>query len=313
MPVAKNDVLDGAYRLTELLGRGGFGEVWAAQDLRARREISIKVLHDEVQRSPELVRRFQREVRALERIGASPHAIPLFAAQVDPGRQMYFVSSRLHGETLQARVGRERFLSFGEAAPILADVLRGLATLHAAGVVHRDVKPANIFLEARERGEVRGVLLDFGVAKIVAEGGGDDAGEILTAKGSTVGTLAYMSPEQVDGASEVTGASDLYSLGLVLFRSLTGRMPFEPSSPAELLAMKLDYPMPSLGDITGVRWPRAIERLLERFLARDPDRRFSTARAALTMLRGVIEEHPALVVPVTIDDDLGDLPDTTRG
>jgi eukaryotic-like serine/threonine-protein kinase len=294
--LTRGDVLAGKYELVEVLGRGGFGEVWGARTRDGKSSVAVKVLHPDASARPELLARFQREVRAAARV-KSPYVYPVLDAHTDGPAPHYLVSEWYRGETLMARLAREQYLSFGELGPILEDVLEGLVATHKAGVVHRDVKPANIFLRKGSRGRVRAVLLDLGVAKIRGEAPMLD-GDVLTAKGATLGSLSFMAPEQVEGSDKVDERSDLYALGVLAFRSLVGKLPHNPGTAAELLALKLDTDVPSLSAATEVEWPAGIERFLVRLLARKRDARFPSAEHALSAVRELRRLHPSLdIIP----------------
>ena len=203
----------GRYELVQLIGTGGFGEVWKARDPDLERWVAIKTLRSDCEFPPEVVRRFLDEGRNLARL--EDHAIvPVYDVGCEEGR-CYIVSKLIVGETLEDKLKRESRLSAVEAARIVARMADALHHAHLQGLVHRDIKPSNILLDGKGRPH----LADFGLA-ITEE-------EQLDEAPSTVGTYAYMSPEQVRGASHlVDSRSDIYSLGVVLYRLVTGRTPF---------------------------------------------------------------------------------------
>src|SRR5262249_5334026 len=173
-----------------------------------------------------------------------------------------------------------------EVGPIIDDVLQGLVAAHTAGVVHRDLKPGNIFLErtGREDRPDRAKILDFGISKLTRR---EDGEPTLTAFDATLGSFAYMAPEQVRGAARAAERADIYAVGAVAFRALSGRLPFEGQTAAVLVAMKLDRNAPSLAEATGERWPAGIERFLERALERKREKRFATGAEALAAWRSI--------------------------
>ncbi|MFO0759759.1 MAG: protein kinase [Byssovorax sp.] len=326
MAIHPGDILAG-YRVTRLLGRGGMGEVWAATSDDPRpvddrgvvrpREVAIKVLLARAAMKPDLVKRFEREAKIASAI-KSPYVCQLVdVGEAEDGAHL-LVFEQLTGESLADRLKREQYLPFSEVGPIIDDVLQGLAAAHAAGVIHRDLKPGNIFLEQlkpappppsgryappsggfgtaggayvprpdeqppEERLE-RAKILDFGISKLARREKGEPT---LTAFDATLGSFAYMAPEQVRGAARADERADIYAVGAVAFRALSGRLPFEGTTAAVLVAMKLDRQAPSLAEATGERWPAGIERFLERALERRRERRFGSAAEALTAWRSI--------------------------
>ncbi|WP_438022889.1 protein kinase domain-containing protein [Sorangium sp. So ce233] len=284
MAIHPGDIVAG-YRVTRLLGRGGMGEVWAATRESDMQPVAIKVLLARAAMKPDLVRRFDREAKIASAI-KSPYVCQLLEVnETDDGAHL-LVFEQLDGESLADRLKREQYLPFSEVGPIIDDVLQGLVAAHAAGVVHRDLKPGNIYLEhlglpdRRERAKI----LDFGISKITRR---EKEEPTLTAFDATLGSFAYMAPEQVRGAARADERADIYAVGAVAFRALSGRLPFEGATAAVLVAMKLDRAAPSLAEATGEKWPVGIERFLERALDRRRERRFSSAEEALTSWRAI--------------------------
>jgi serine/threonine-protein kinase len=287
-------VVGGHYKVNRLIGQGAMGEVYAA-DGKSGEDVALKVLHAKAAADPDLVARFQREAEIAARI-QSPYVAAVLGAGKDRNGRLWIAFERLHGEGLDERLRREQYLSFAEVAPIIHDALRGLEAAHAAGVIHRDIKPANLFVERRASAAPgaggfqhaeRTRILDFGVSKIRTRGARKDSS--LTAFDATLGSFAYMAPEQVRGSARADVRADLYALGAVAFRMLTGRLPFEGSTALTLIAMKLDRDAPSLADMTGDTWPAALERLLGELMARDRERRYASATAALAAWNDVCE------------------------
>jgi eukaryotic-like serine/threonine-protein kinase len=279
------------------------GEVWAATSQTDQREVAIKVLLARAAMKPDLVRRFKREAEIASSI-KSPYVCQFIeVGEAEDGAHL-LVFEQLTGESLADRLKREHDLPFIEVGPIIDDVLQGLAAAHAAGVVHRDLKPGNIFLERlvvdershpsgspaaprldepEERYE-RAKILDFGISKLTRR---EKEEPTLTAFDATLGSFAYMAPEQVRGAKGADERADIYAVGAVTFRALSGRLPFEGTTAAVLVAMKLDRSAPSLTEATGERWPAGIERFLERALERKREHRFATAAEALAAWRSI--------------------------
>ena len=284
MAIHPGDILAG-YRVTQLLGRGGMGEVWAATDDRSSREVAVKVLLPRAQLKPELVRRFEREAKAVAAI-KSPYVCQLLALKRDRQGGHLLVFEKLDGESLAERLRRELYLPFAEVGVILEDVWQALAAAHAAGIIHRDLKPGNIFLQWRDdpnRPE-RAKVLDFGISKLKKTEGEPS----LTDFDATLGSFAYMAPEQVRGAARVDERADIYAAGAVAFRALAGRLPFEGSSAGMIMALKVDRPAPSLGEITDEQWPSGLERFLAKALHTDREARFASALEALEEWRAIM-------------------------
>jgi len=283
------------YRVTRLLGRGGMGEVWAATDERSGGEVAIKVLLARAAMKPDLVRRFEREAKIAGSI-QSPYVCRLLDVATGRDGSALLVFEHLTGESLADRLKREQYLPLSEVGPIIDDVLQGLAAAHAAGVIHRDLKPGNIFLEhlGLPDREERAKILDFGISKI---SGKKKEEPTLTAFDATLGSFAYMAPEQVRGAARADERADIYAVGAVAFRALSGRLPFEGTTAAVLVSLKLDRNPPRLEEATGEKWPGGVERFLERALARIRENRFSGALEALEAWRAIQPNHLTRHIP----------------
>ena len=280
-------LVGGRYRVKRLLGHGGMGEVYAA-DGKDGEKIALKVLHERAAQDPDMVARFHREASIASKI-KSPYLAAILGAGKDRNGRLWIAFERLTGEGLDERLRREQYLSFADVAPIVDDALQGLTAAHKAGVIHRDIKPANLFIERRKNHrtghEERTRILDFGISKIRRANRKSEPS--LTAFDATLGSFAYMAPEQVRGSARVDERADLYALGAVAFRCLTGRLPFEGANALTLIALKLDREPPSLAATTGDEWPQTIERFLQRMMVRDRDRRFASASEALEEWRKV--------------------------
>jgi len=225
----------------------------------------------------------------------SPFVAAILGAGKERDGRLWIAFERLEGEGLDERLRSEQYLSFADVAPIMDDALQGLDAAHKAGVIHRDIKPANLFIEKRkltakqireDAPEERTRILDFGVSKMRTRQGRKSEPS-LTAFDATLGSFAYMAPEQVRGSARVDERADLYALGAVAFRALSGRLPFEGQNALTLIALKLDREPPSLMTTTGDEWPGAIERFLAKMMARDREKRFATGGEALTAWRKV--------------------------
>jgi tetratricopeptide (TPR) repeat protein/tRNA A-37 threonylcarbamoyl transferase component Bud32 len=251
--------LSDRYRIERQLGQGGMAMVYLAHDLKHDREVAIKVLRPEVD-SVLGADRFLREIATTARL-AHPGILPLFDSGRDEGLSWYAMPL-ITGKTLRDRLEECGRLSLEEAVRVFTDVAGALEHAHRHGVLHRDLKPENILLQ-----DERAVLADFGIALPVAE-----ARERLTQTGFSLGTPAYMSPEQAMGERALDARSDVYALGCVLFEMLAGHPPFTGANAQAMLARRLTEPAPDLASLREV--PAAIDIALRRALARDPEDRF---------------------------------------
>ncbi|WP_394831995.1 serine/threonine protein kinase [Pendulispora rubella] len=294
-------VVGGHYKVRQLIGQGGMGEVYAA-DGKAGEQVALKVLHERAAQDPDLVARFQREASIAAQV-QSPYVARILGAGKDRNGRLWIAFERLTGEGLDERLRREQYLSFGDVAPVVDDALQGLDAAHTAGVIHRDIKPANLYVEKRRltakeiadgEPEERTRILDFGISKVRKNRKSEPS---LTAFDATLGSFAYMAPEQVRGSARVDERADLYALGAVAYRALTGRLPFEGTNALTLIALKLDREPPSLAATTGDEWPSGIERFLEKMMARDRERRFRSAAEALEAWRRVWQVMATLQLP----------------
>ena len=252
------------YRVERELGRGGMATVYLAHDLRHDRQVALKVLRPELAAAlgPE---RFLRETKLTARL-QHPHILPLFDSGEANG-QLWYVMPYVAGESLRARLARERQLPLDDALRITCNVLAALSYAHSQGVVHRDIKPENILLEGEEA-----VVADFGVARAVDAA----ADERLTETGFALGTPAYMSPEQATGERALDGRSDLYAVGCVLYEMLAGEPPFTGPTAQAILAKRFSAPIPSVRTARE-RVPERTDQAINRALARAPADRFATA------------------------------------
>ncbi|HEX7842135.1 MAG TPA: protein kinase [Kofleriaceae bacterium] len=272
-------VLDGRYRICAVLGTGGMGRVYRAEHTEAGKSVAIKVLHAELTKNREASQRFKREVVASRRLD-HPNIVEVSDAGVLDDGACYLVMEVLEGESLGDRLIRERRLHWVEALDILRGVLRGLRHAHDNGVVHRDIKPDNIYL-THKAGELVIKILDFGIAKLYA-GTADDPAS--TRAGLTVGTPAYLSPEQAVGG-EITPASDMYSASIVLYEMLAGRAPFEDKDPLAMLGAHVSRPAPRLSDIApGVDIPAELEAIVQHGLRKPAAERIRTATEYLARI-----------------------------
>jgi serine/threonine protein kinase len=282
MALKPGDILETRYRLVEPLGRGGMSEVWGAVDGATGEEVALKILRKGAGPYSEIGRRMIREGELMRSI-QSRHVCALLGSGMGEGR-LFLVFERLHGESLLSALRREGSLAFDEVGWIGEGLFEGLSDAHRAGVIHRDLTPANVFLQ--DRGSERLVrLLDFGISKSAETMGS------ITEHGGTLGTWRYMPPEQAQAAHEADERADIYSAGTILFECLAGRLPFEAPEPYVAVSLKESVDAPSLGDVTGETWPSDLERFLHTCLARARTERFPSALVALSGWRSVVARN----------------------
>src|SRR4051812_4376636 len=249
--------LAGEYSLQRELGRGGMGIVYLARDVQLDRDVAIKVLPAHLARTAESRERFVREARTAAGL-SHPHIVPIHRVG-EAGGFVFFVMSYVEGETLGDRLRARGPLPPADASRVMREVAWALAYAHGRGIVHRDVKPDNILLEA---GTGRAMVTDFGIAH-----GGEDPGP-ATDPGKIMGTAHYMSPEQA--ASEpVDGRSDIYSLGVVGYLAVSGRLPFESNNLHALMVRQATEVAPSVTS-AAPGLPSALAAAIDRCLSRDP-------------------------------------------
>ena len=262
------------YRIGRLIGRGGFAEVFEAEDARLGRKVAIKVVRPDLLVSGQLLARFQREARAIAGL-RHPNVMEVYTVG-EKGGVAYFVMPLVDGESLQERIERVGALPLDEAKAILVQAAGALAAAHRAGTVHRDVKPDNILLEGDPP---RVLIADFGIAKAL----GEDTSQ-LTGSGVFVGTPQYMSPEQATGDG-TDHRSDIYALGVVAFHMIAGRLPFEARSVQAIIAKHLTEPPPPLWTVRS-DCPERLARIVERCLAKDPGERWASLAEMVEALEG---------------------------
>jgi serine/threonine-protein kinase len=276
-------VLDGRYRIDAVLGKGGMGRVYKGEHTGIGRTVAIKVLHTALGGNREAMQRFQREALASGRLD-HPNIVGVSDFGVIESGGLYLVMEALEGEALGARLERDKRIPWPEALEIVRGVLAGLRHAHDKGVVHRDIKPDNIFL-ARKDGEQVVKILDFGIAKLYA-GNADDPAS--TRAGLTVGTPAYLSPEQAVGGA-ITPAADIYSTSIVLYEMLAGRAPFEDEDPLAMLTAHVGREPPPFAQVApGLELPYGLEALVQRGLQKIAAERVPTAVAYMSSIDDIL-------------------------
>jgi serine/threonine-protein kinase len=270
------------YELQDRIGAGGFAEVFKVRDLRLKRDLAVKVLRPDLGLSPDLVMRFRREAETIANL-RHPHIVPVYDVGEAEGLA-YLIMPLINGENLRTVMEREGAMPVAEVQRILREACSGLAAAHDAGIVHRDIKPENVMLEGVEK---RVLLMDFGIAKVVGGGAGEDGdpSEGLTSTGIIIGTPQYMSPEQACGDKSIDARSDQYSLAVVGYRMLSGTLPFDGDSTRAVLYQQLvGEPKPLIERMPDVPGPVAVA--IQRAMAKEPNERFATMREFATMLDG---------------------------
>jgi serine/threonine protein kinase len=262
------EVVGGHYRLDHVLAEGGMGVVWVAQDLRLGRLVAVKFLGEGALSNPLQRERFTREARLASKI-RSPHVVQIIGDGVTAGDVPFVVMELLDGESLASRLAREGRCSLATCGVVVEQICRALRSAHTLHLVHRDIKPGNIFLTPQEDGDLFVRLLDFGIAKELHR---NPIG--LTQSGEVLGTAYYMSPEQFRQPDSVTAATDIWSLGVVLYEMLTGVIPFEektfPNLAVRVAQGKFAPPSSIRTDL-----PRAVDAVVARALAVQPSQRFA--------------------------------------
>lgn len=271
----------GKYRLRRVIGRGGMGTVYKAENVSIGRTVALKVLHGHLADDGVSVTRFQREARAAASVG-HPNIIEVLDMGIEPNGSPFIVMEYVRGKSLaqalrdQAARGSAAFPA-ERAVPIAGQVLSALEAAHEEGIIHRDLKPENILL-TRATGRPELVkLFDFGVAAFVDAAQDQSGPHDLTPTGRAMGTPTYASPEQMMGNRVRDARVDLYAVGVLLYRMLAGRLPFDQESFPELCRAVTELPPPSFAEL-GVEAPAGLEDVVRTALAKDPARRFQSAR-----------------------------------
>jgi eukaryotic-like serine/threonine-protein kinase len=273
--VREGSVVDKRYRVLRRLGSGGMADVWLAEDAHLQRQVALKVLHSRYLQDPDFIARFQREAEAAAGL-QHPNIVAVFDRGQDDGVN-YIAMRYVEGPTLKELI--ERGLTPEQAVALVRQVLEGARFAHRNGIVHRDLKPQNVIVDE----EGKAVVTDFGIARAgVSE---------ITQTGSVMGTPQYLSPEQAQGF-EVTGVSDLYSIGVILYEALTGRVPFEGES-AVAVAMKQVAETPQRPSSINPQVSPALDAAVMRALEKEPGNRFQSADAFIAALDQAMREPGA--------------------
>ncbi len=291
MSIEPGTVVAGHYRVLYPLGKGGMGEVLAAENLRTGGHVALKVLHAESKRKHTAIERFRREARAAASV-VSPFVTQVYDVEDDDERGIVLVFELLKGESLVERLKRTGPIPFPELWTIVEAVWTGLADAHAAGIIHRDLKPSNVFLDFSS-GTLGVKILDFGISKLPKE----MTGESLTQAGQSLGTFSFMPPEQVGKAKSVDLRADIYACATLVFQALTGKLPFLAKNSVAMMELKLKHDPRSMFEASGTAFDERLEAFVRKGLARDPNARFQTAREAVAAWRSLRPEGALSLIP----------------
>ena len=284
--IALQEALAGRYSLQRELGRGGMGVVYLAHEVALDRPVALKLLPPLLAAEPGLRERFMREARTSARL-SQPNIVPIHSVDQVEGF-VFFTMAYVEGESLGAAIRRRGPLPAADAARIVREVAWALAYAHAQGVVHRDVKPDNILLE---EGSGRALVTDFGIAQV-------RAGPGLTGRGEVLGTAEFMSPEQASG-EPVDERSDIYSLGVVGYYMLTGRLPFDGDSVTAILAKHITQPAPPVASVAP-EVPRHLAQAVDRCLAKSPGERFANGEDLAQALSRSLAVRREIPLPLRV-------------
>ncbi|HEX3478339.1 MAG TPA: protein kinase [Kofleriaceae bacterium] len=291
-------VLNNRFKIESKIGEGGFGAVYRGVQLATGRKVALKLLHPDMTKDDNLVARFRREGMVLCNL-RDAHTITTYDFDQTPSGTLYIAMELLEGKSLHQVFHEEAPLEWKRVFKILTEMCSSLAEAHAQGIVHRDLKPENIYLEMRPGNPEFVKILDFGIAKVMRGETIDPQSPQLTATGQTLGTLEYMSPEQLMGKA-LDGRSDVYALGVLAYEMITGRLPFpDAKGPAGLITAQLKQtPIPPSQACPQASLPRAADRAILKCLEKDKANRYPDVSALAVALQGAMSsqssEHAAL-------------------
>ncbi len=298
-PFIGRDILNGQFQILQKIGSGGMGAVYKALQPEMKRMVGVKILHPKLADRKDLVSRFRREARALSQL-SHPNTVRVFLYGELQDASLYIIMELLEGKNLNQTVRIEGPFAMTRALPILIQVCGALDEAHKAGIIHRDLKPENIFLVQSAVARDFPKVLDFGLAK-VGERQMRPGSVVLTQEGMVFGTPEFMSPEQAQG-KKLTPASDVYSLAVILYEVLTGKLPFDAKSTMDYIQLHVTgQPLAINQRVPDRKFPPLLEQILDRALAKRPEDRFESAAdfgaAMQLVLDGAAELPPGLLQP----------------
>jgi len=280
--IPSGTVISDKYRIVREIGRGGMGIVYEAEDIKLKRPVALKFLPADLTRDPEARERFVHEAQAASSLD-HPNICTIHEIGEAEGGEMYIAMACYKGESLKEKIKRGP-LSAAEVINIATQIAEGLSKAHEQGIVHRDIKPSNILITADRTAKI----VDFGLAKL--------AGQVrLTLPGTTLGTVAYMSPEQAQGES-TDARTDVWSLGIVVYEMVTGELPFRGERKQSVLYAILNEPPKSVKDLRP-GFPVDLVSIIKKSLDKDPDKRFTSAKEMADVLKGLRERMTTRAFP----------------
>src|SRR5258706_3738388 len=299
MSLEPDQVIDGKYRIVKLIGEGGMGAVYSGENIRINRKVAIKVLHAAYTGNQEVMQRFEREAEAAGRIG-NDHILEVLDLGQLPDGDHFIIMEFLDGEPLSNRIKSRGRLTPHEATPLIRQVLQGLSAAHGAGIIHRDLKPDNIFILREKAGVPDYVkIIDYGISKFNQLSGDGEAMK-MTRTGAVMGTPYYMSPEQTSGSAEADQRSDIYSMGVILYEAITGRVPFDAGTFNQLMfkIVLSEVPPPEtiVPDLDA-----AFSSIIAKSMTRDLTQRFQSAPEFIQALDAWLQRAAAVPIPPLAD------------
>jgi eukaryotic-like serine/threonine-protein kinase len=305
-PFIGRDILNGQYQIVQKIGSGGMGAVYKAFEPQAKRMVGVKILHPKLANRKDLATRFRREARAMLQLTHPNTVKVLDYRELDEG-SLCIIMEFLEGKNLNQTMRADGPFPTERALPILIQVCGALDEAHRAGIIHRDLKPENIFLVQAGGKRDFAKVLDFGLAK-VGELQMRPGSVILTQEGMVFGTPEFMSPEQAQG-KRLTPSSDVYSLAVILYEVLTGKLPFDAKSAMDFIQLHVTGKPVALNErVPGKVFPPLLERIIDRALAKRPEDRFASAADFARAMQSVLDGATELGDDLALQDPAHDLP-----